>query len=267
MKTTLLLILGLLISFTAFSKKGKELKFVPSGNFEIQANNTRQTISVDNFWMSNEISNKEFRQFFNQIKNTPNDSMLWFDVVSLKNGAMNKPKIIKVAYSDVFDKLMDESAWKSIFEGGDYFTNPKYDDYPVVGVTWEGAKYYCIWLTKEENKKIDGQDNVMKMDYRLPTQYEWEYALSFSDSKSIVDSQELHPIDSGDKNKLGLFNLNSNVSEWTSSSGSNDGSAYKVVKGGSWKNDTKITQQELVLPNRGTDYIGFRIVQSGKVKQ
>jgi len=264
MKTTLLLILGLLISFTAFSKKGKEFKFVPSGSFDIQANNTHQTIFVDNFWMSNEITNKEFRQFFNQIKNTPNDSMVWFDLLSLKNGIMNKPKIIKVAYSDIFDKLMDESALKTIFGKGDYFTNPKYDNYPVVGVTWEGAKFYCIWLTKEENKKLNRQDNEMQMDYRLPTLYEWEYALSFCDSKSIVDSKELHPIDNGDKNKLGLFNLNSNVSEWTSSSGSNDGSAYKVVvKGGSWKNGSKNSQQELVLPDKGTNYIGFRIVQSG----
>jgi len=267
MKTTILLILGLVISISSFSQKHNDLTFVPRGSFSVQGAETPTTISVDNFWMSNEITNKEFRQFFNQIKITPNDSIEWLDFSSIKNGKMSKPKIIKVAYSDIFEKLMNESAWKSIFEKEDYFTNPKYDNYPVVGVTWEGARYYCIWRTKEETKKLEGQDNVLQMDFRLPTQYEWEYALTFNDSKSIVDLKELHQIDKGDKNKLGLLNLNSNVSEWTSSSGSNDSLAYKIVKGSSWKSELKNSQRELVLPDKGTDYVGFRIVQSDLKKQ
>jgi formylglycine-generating enzyme required for sulfatase activity len=267
MKTTILLILGLLISISSFSQKHKDLTFVPKGSFDIKVTNIQQTISVDNFWMSNEITNKEFRQFFNQIKNRPNDSFEWLDVSSIKNGEMSKAKIIKVAYSDIFNKLMNESAWKSIFEKGDYFTNPNYDNYPVVGVTWEGARYYCIWRTNQEFEKLKKQGNQMVMDYRLPTEYEWEYALTFNDSKSFVDSKELHPIDKGDKNKLGLLNLNDNVSEWTCSTGSNDSLEYKVVKGSSWKSESKDSQRELVLQGKGADYIGFRIVKADLKKQ
>lgn len=261
MKTTILLILGLMISISSFSQKHKDFTLVPSGSFDIQVTNTTQTVSVEKFLMSNEITNKEFRQFFIQIKNSPNDLIEWVELSTIENVEMRKPKIISLAYSEIFDKLMNETAWKSIFEEGDYFTNPKYDNYPVVGVTWEGASYYCIWRTNEENKKIKEQDKALPMAYRLPSQYEWEYASTFNDSKFHTDSKELHPVDKGYKNKIGLLNLNGNVSEWTSSSGSNDSLEYKVAIGSSYKSDSKDSQRELVLPDKGTDYIGFRIIQ------
>lgn len=261
MKTTLLLTLGIAIALSGFSQKNNDFTLVPRGSFTVKEGITPKTISVDNFWMSNEITNKEFRQFYNQIKNSPNDSIEWIDISSMKDGNMNKPKVIKEAYSNVLGKLMSESAWKSIVEKGDYFINPNYDNYPVVGVTWEGARYYCIWRTKEENKTNKGQNKVTK-DYRLPTEYEWEYAMSYKDQASITPAKELHKVNQGDRNKLGLLNLEGNVTEWTISSGSNEKLAPKVVKGSSWKNDSKANQPELVLPNKGTDYIGFRVVCS-----
>ncbi len=262
MKTTILLTLGLIISLSCFSQKSNDFILVPKGSFSIQEAVTPITISIGNFWMSNEITNKEFRLFLNQIKNSPKDTIEWIDFSGIKNGGTSKPKVIKVAYSDLFEKLMDESAWKSIFREGDYFTNPKYDHYPVLGVTWEGARYYCIWRTKEENKKGKGHDKAVQMNYRLPTQYEWEYASTFNDSKSNANSKELHTVANGDKSKLGILNLIGNVSEWTSSTASNDSLAYKVVKGSSWKSGSKDVQRELVLSDKGADYIGFRIVRS-----
>ena len=259
MKTTFLLTLGLMISVASIAQNHKDMTLVPSGSFNTQA---QQKITVEDFWMSNEITNKEFREFYNQIKNSPNDTIEWVDLQSIKNQGTVKPKVVKVANLNIFNKLINESAWKSVFEKGDYFTNPKYDNYPVVGVTWDGARYYCNWRTKEENKKIKGKKNAIQMDYRIPTESEWEYALTCNDSKSNVGSKELHQVEKGDKNKLGLLNLNGNVSEWTSSAGSNDNLEFKVVKGSSWKSDSKGAQRELVLKSKGADYIGFRIVRS-----
>jgi formylglycine-generating enzyme required for sulfatase activity len=267
MKTTILLALVLMISISGFSQKLNDMTFVPRGSFSVQNAETIATISVENFRMSNEITNKEFREFYNQIKSAPNDSISWIDISSIKNGTMGKPKIISKAYSDIIDRLIDVPAWKSVFSKDDYFTNQKYDNYPVVGVTWEGANYYCMWRTKEENKKLKGQSKALQMDYRLPTQYEWEYALTFNDTESNVGLKELRQVNKGDKNKIGLINLNGNVAEWTSTSDSKNNTEYKVVKGSSWKSDSKDTQTQIVLPDKGTDYIGFRIVQSDMGKQ
>ncbi len=257
-----MLTLGLMISISCFSQKNKDLTFVSGGSYIVQDADAPMTISIDNFWMSNEITNKEFRKFYNQIKSSPNDSITWIDLSSIKNDKMNKPKVISKAYSDIIDKLLDESVWKSIFDKGDYFTNSKYDNYPVIGVTWDGSRYYCIWRTNQEFEKLKKQENPMIMEYRLPTEYEWVYALTFNDSESKVDIKELHQIDKGEKNKIGLLNLNGNVAEWTSSSDSKDNLEYKVVKGSSWKSDPKDTQRQLVLPDKGSDCIGFRIVRS-----
>ena len=82
-----------------------------------------------------------------------------------------------------------------------YFEDPTWDDYPVVGVSWEQAMAYCSWKTNRVNESIllwqkiinhpfyrdDNlwtesvdwtklEENVRIPSYRLPTKAEWEYA-------------------------------------------------------------------------------------------
>lgn len=72
----------------------------------------------------------------------------------------------------------------------------------------------------------------------------------------------LHEVLKGEKNELGLFNLNGNVAEWTSSSPGDDDLGSKYVIGYSWKSDVNSQFMEPVPTEKATDYIGFRIVKS-----
>jgi sulfatase modifying factor 1 len=57
-----------------------------------------------------------------------------------------------------------------------YFWHPAYDDYPVVGVTWQQAKAFCVWRTQLMNSWLQHNSETFVQDFRLPTEAEWEYA-------------------------------------------------------------------------------------------
>lgn len=153
----------------------------------------------------------------------------------------------------------DTTCWVNDFDNANmevysrtYFANPGYNDYPVVGVTWEQATAFCEWRTMFLRSAIS-KDNRVIEKYRLPTEAEWEMAArsARTDNRFPWESLDVEgengcynanfkPGDgdySGDNylitarvgsfkpNNFGLFDMAGNVAEWTSTSYTESGNA------------------------------------------
>lgn len=143
----------------------------------------------------------------------------------------------------------DTTCWVNDFPNSDnemylrnYFCNPVYNDYPVVGVTWEQANAFCAWRTDFLLKGLSGQAKYVQR-YRLPSEAEWEYAARGKDGTEFP--WENQDVKNGDgcfyanfkpdrgnytkdgnlitsktgiysPNSHGLYDMAGNVAEWTS---------------------------------------------------
>lgn len=64
----------------------------------------------------------------------------------------------------------------------DYYSNPDYRYFPVIGITYEQAMNYCDWRSEVVNIKLEEQGVIHRVKFRLPTEKEWELAAKKMDT-------------------------------------------------------------------------------------
>ncbi|MEI6456252.1 MAG: SUMF1/EgtB/PvdO family nonheme iron enzyme [bacterium] len=173
--------------------------------------------------------------------------------------------------------VMDQDTSKRFFEGC--------DSCPVERVSWYNVQEFI--------KKLNERTN---MNYRLPTEAEWEYAArggsrskgyKYSGSNSDVSvawkvgnsGNSTHQVGRKRANELGIYDMTGNIFEWCSDwysptwyqvcprhnpAGPADG-VSRVIRGGSWYYDyagLRTTDRESANPNYRYGYIGFRLCRS-----
>lgn len=258
-KTLLLFICISVLSFSQENNPLDRMSYCPKGSFPVLIKDSSKTISISSFYISNEITNKEFREFYEDVKLNPDSFFIKYKVKPRKDSVSQKVfyKIdtLFTKYSEALPTLINFDVIATVPQKENYFFNPIYDNYPVVGISFISANYYCLWLSKKyKNNKIH--------NYRVPTQAEWEYAASFANKN--IPSNELLESKSGIKSEIGVYNLNSNVSEITGSHGKENNIRGFVVMGNSWKTKSDKIYTEVVEIETAKNYIGFRIIANEK---
>ena len=163
------------------------------------------------------------------------------------------------------------------------------ENLPAVGVSWQEAKAYCGWLSRETGR-----------DYRLPSEAEWEYACRAGSEDPFATGEELTPPmanylydEAGERvgpghrtplgdypaNRLGLHDLHGNVCEWVADAwhpnyigAPDDGHAWgdeadsqRVIRGGAWDYLPRLLRcswRDWRPVDFRADNIGFRVVQT-----
>lgn len=176
---------------------------VPNGTFHMgQADqdvastriNMNKQVTISSFFMDQtEITNHQYRLFTDVLlaysegrqSNTeelPEDYVAKvLDQMFLKNGTPVRPDSITVMQQ----MYPDTTRWRYDYAHhmGDplmeyYYMHPAFDDFPVVGVDWQSARFFCQWRTFHLNyyKQVEKEEPYPAPRFRLPTEAEWEYA-------------------------------------------------------------------------------------------
>jgi len=183
----------------------------------------------------------------------------WVDFQkAIKKGGNRKDFIVKeelAIYPDTTVWVRDFSYSYNEPMQRDYFWHAAYNDYPVVGVTFDQAKAFCAWRTKYKNDYLKSQGEATINPFRLPTEAEWEYAARggleyatypwggpYAEDDRGCFMANFKPMrgdyladgalytvqaDAYFPNDYGLYNMAGNVSEWTNTA--YDVSAYYFV--------------------------------------
>jgi formylglycine-generating enzyme required for sulfatase activity len=158
-----------------------------------------------------------------------------------------------------------------------YYSNPQFDQYPVIWINWEMAQTYCEWRSGDPQHKT-----------RLPTEAEWEYAARSKDGRTypwgegidktranynenVGDTTAVGSYTNG-KNVYGLYDMAGNVWEWVADwyavypggdpqAGTKFGQTHRIVRGGVWYLDgsgVRTTLRHPLVPDGQYDDVGFR---------
>ena len=182
-----------------------------------------------------------------------------------------------------------EGFWGSKKDPSKYWDNPMFsqtDKHPVVVISWNDAVEYLNWMR-----------NRTGLEYRLPTEAEWEYAArsggmqekwSGTNNEGYLETfawysnnsgGKTHPVGEKKPNKLGLYDMSGNVWEWCldwydkdyyknspkdNPEGPSSGE-HRVLRGGSWSDNSSLCRcafRDFSDPGDWYFFIGFRCART-----
>jgi len=154
-------------SFRNPNEEGAEYLLIPGGSYRYSV--TNKVVQVTElFFARYPVTNRLYRRFIDSLKPDAASPDTRFSLpaftaelqtIAKKNGwGKEFTDSLKKGNNDLATLFCSRYDEERKFDG---------DDQPVVGISWYGAKAYCLWLSQFE---------ADKPPFRLPTEIEWEWA-------------------------------------------------------------------------------------------
>jgi serine/threonine-protein kinase PpkA len=142
------------------------------------------------------------------------------------------------------------------------------EDHPVVCVSWQDAKAYADWLSRQTGEH-----------YRLPTQQEWLHVAqaivvangcgggNFSPSSCDDGFENTAPVARFPASRSGLYDVVGNVAVWTADCAKPNGKGdcrERVIRGLSWRDErdpAQVWRETTGSPDIGYSTTGFRVLR------
>ncbi|MDR2512102.1 MAG: SUMF1/EgtB/PvdO family nonheme iron enzyme [Bacteroidales bacterium] len=135
-------------SSMVFIEGGSFLMGSTQEDMNYEYNNIPKRVTVSSFYMDEtEVRNVDYNEY-----------LFWLERIY----GQDYPEVVKQAWPD-------ENCWRTVGSYVEhlvenYLRHPSYNDYPVVGISWEQADGYCKWRTDRLNEYILIQQGFLQMD-------------------------------------------------------------------------------------------------------
>lgn len=177
--------------------------FIPGGSFKIgnvdqdlaSCVNPPRQVAVSSFYADEHaVTNNQYRQFIETLlteatTDRPNQDRAEepeedFASGVTENEASAEPNTSAISEEFIMQYLYpDMTRWKKDFSHQmadpmieEYYEHVAFDNFPVVGITWEAARYFAAWRTRHLNEYREKNGLWSMPKFRLPTAAEWTYA-------------------------------------------------------------------------------------------
>jgi|GEM_PF-1746501 len=154
-------------SFTMGQVSSPEFKMTASDSTLLSPGIMKKT-AVDPFYISaTEVTNGDWKEFYQE-------KILELGQASAKKQFFPDTSLWVKEFPYSYNAPMAEY----------YFSHPRFNDFPVVGVTWDQANAFCIWKTKKLKRLLGKKGIQSTASFRLPSELEWEGAAKNRENES-----------------------------------------------------------------------------------
>ena len=246
-----------------------EYILIKKGSYLDSKTNKKRVVENDLYFAKYPVTNKLYRSFIAALGQSSKLQEELNTIAQKNTWGAGFSSYLNKGKHDLATLFRSENDEDRKFDGADQ---------PVVGITWYAANAYCLWLSQLEDRPDS---------YRLPTEFEWEWAAGgkqestpqkvreypWADEKGQPNSTLLNydgnvgattPVGNYPDGATpeGLYDMAGNVWEWTESLWDETGS-YRVLRGGGWNclaGGCRSACRRSGRPGSRSSLVGFRLV-------